>query len=134
MIDHTYTRFVSEKDVIEIHDKAIATLGGLAGVRDVNLLISAVNQPLMMIDYGNAEDRQMHSLAGAYFFHIIKNHPFADGNKRTGLLTALEFFSRNGFELEIEFDILYQLAIATAASQINKKEIARFLQQEIKPI
>lgn len=125
---------INEQDVVILHEIAIEQFGGLAGIRNIALLQSAINQPIMMIEFGNEEDQSMHSLASAYLFHIIKNHPFADGNKRTGILTTVEFLSRNGFELNMTDDVLYQLALDTAASKINQEAIKHCLQQSIQPI
>ena len=54
----------------------------------------------MILAYGNLEEQEITYLAAVYFFHIIKNHPFIDGNKRTGLLTALKFLAQNGYDIE----------------------------------
>lgn len=128
--------FVSTTDIQEMHDLVIQQLGGLSGVYNKGLLESAVNQPLMILSYGNMEEQKITYLAATYFFHIIKNHPFVDGNKRTGLLAALKFLAKNGYEIEISdatiYDNLYQLAIDTAASQKSKEEIATFFKTLIK--
>ncbi len=58
--------------------------------------------------------------------------PILDGNKRAGLPTAVEFLSRNGFELEVDFEELYQFALNTAVSRVNKKEIAALFRKVIK--
>lgn len=74
-------------------------------------------------------------MAATYFFHIIKNHPFIDGNKRTGLLTAIKFLTINGYKIDMSdesiYDNLYQIAIDTAASQKNKDDIANFFKKNI---
>jgi death-on-curing protein len=122
--------FVSVADVHEMHDLVIQQLGGHAGVYNEGLLESAVNQPLMILSYGSTEQQDITYLAATYFCHIIKNHPFVDGNKRTGLLTALKFLAKNGYEIEVSaatiYDDLYQLAIDTAASKKSKEEISAF--------
>lgn len=120
--------FIGITDVLEMHDMVIRELGGCPGTKDEGLLESAVNQPLMILSYGRTEEQEITYLAATYFFHIIKNHPFVDGNKRTGLLTALKFLAKNGYEIEAPnetiYDDLYQLTIDTAASKKNKEEIA----------
>ena len=130
--------FMSNTDVVRIHDMAIAQLGGRQGIHNFGLLESAVNHPWMILEFGSNEAREMHNLAAAYFFHIIKNHPFVDGNKRTGLLTALEFMYRNDFEIDGKFENLYedlyQLALNTAMSRVNKEEIASFFKKVMKEI
>ena len=126
--------FMSYSEIVYIHNTAITRFGGRHGIHDKNLLESAINHPEMMIEFGNDEDYKIHNLAAGYFFHIIKNHPFIDGNKRTGLLTALEFMYRNGFELKTNFQDLYQLALETASSQISEKEVAIFFKKVMKKI
>jgi death on curing protein len=121
--------FVSVTDVIYMHDMVIEELGGHSGIHDEGLLESAVNQPLMVFEYDSGEEQEITYLAAVYFFHIIKKHPFLDGNKRTGLLTALKFLAKNGYEFESSerlYDDPYQLAIETAASNKSKDEIAAF--------
>jgi death-on-curing protein len=118
-------------DVIRIHEMVINRFGGRAGIHSYGLLESALNHPLMIIEFGNDEDHEISNLAAAYFFHIIKNHPFIDGNKRTGLLSAIEFIYRNGLEVEANFDDLYQLALDTAASKIKEKEVTAFFNKRI---
>jgi death-on-curing protein len=126
--------FISLSDVIRIHDMVISQFGGRRGIHNLGLLESAINHPWMIIEFGSDEDHEIPNLAAAYFFHIIKNHPFIDGNKRTGLLMALEFMYRNGFELEENFEGLYQLALDTATSKINEKEVAAFFKRTMKKI
>lgn len=126
--------FMSYSEIVHIHNTAIIRFGGRRGIHDKGLLESAINHPEMMIEFGNDEDYKIHNLAAGYFFHIIKNHPFIDGNKRTGLLTALEFMYRNGFELKTNFQDLYQLALETASSQISEKEVAIFFKKVMKKI
>jgi death-on-curing protein len=107
-----------------MHEMIIARFGGAPGIRDLKLLESALNQPLKTIDYGSDSERSVEYLAATYFFHIIKNHAFVDGNKRTGLLVATTFLARNKFAFEMDFDELYGLALKTAESKVNKKEIS----------
>jgi death-on-curing protein len=116
---------------MRFHDIAITRYGGLPGIRDFGLLESAVHQPLMILEFGSSEERTVPYLAAAYSFHIIKNHPFLDGNKRTGVITAAVFLAQNGFSLEISYDELYQLAIDTATSKVHTSHIAAIIQRSI---
>lgn len=135
MIIHQFILFVSLTDVCEMHDTVIKELGGRAGIHNEGLLESAINQPLMMLSYGDETEQEITYLAATYFFHIIKNHPFIDGNKRTGLLTALKFLAINGYEISVSsetvYDDLYQIAIDTAASLKNREDIAAFFKKLI---
>jgi death-on-curing protein len=113
--------------------------GGRAGIHNEGGLESALSHPFMLLDYGQEEEQELSYLAATYFFHIIKNHPFIDGNKRTGLLTTLEFLARNNYELIGDSSVelqnsLYILAVNTAASQITKEQIAGFFKKLMQPI
>ena len=128
--------FKSAEDVIRIHDSLIQEFGGRPGILNMGLLESAINQPLNVWEY-DKRNRKIYNLAAAYFYHIIKNHPFIDGNKRTRLLTALEFIYNNGYELKKQYrdmDDLYNLAIDTASSKLTTEDIAIFFKQAIKKI
>lgn len=92
-------------DVLRFYEMAIKLFGGSYGLRDKGLLESAIAQPKLMSQYN---DYDIFDLAASYFFHIIKNHPFVDGNKRTTLITTISFLEINGFEKDYEFDSLYQ--------------------------
>jgi death-on-curing protein len=117
--------FLTANEVIKIHDLLINHTGGSAGIRDKNLLESAVAQP-QAFAFGNYLHPDVFNMAAAYCFHIIKNHSFVDGNKRTGLLTAMTFLEKNGVILVVDMDAFYKLAIDTATSKISKGEIALF--------
>jgi death-on-curing protein len=78
--------------------------------------------------------KTVYEMAAAYWVHIIRNHPFIDGNKRTGVMSAIVFLRINGYQLAEEQDInqqnkLYKLAIKTTTSQITVKTVARFLKK-----
>ena len=89
--------FLSLAEILEIHQDQIERYGGKAGIRDVGLLKSALAMP-----EAGFSDRYLHSdlfeMALAYFFHIIQNHPFVDGNKRTEAVAALVYLSLNGIK------------------------------------
>jgi death on curing protein len=65
-------------------------------------------------------------MAAAYLFHIVKNHPFLDGNKRTGAVTALVFLDINGVEIDAPRGSLYDLTMAVATGQADKEQIAEY--------
>lgn len=102
--------FLDADDVIEIHEAQLEVFGGGAGLRDRGLLESAVAQP--QATFG---DTFVHGglleMAAAYLFHIVRNHPFVDGNKRAGLLAALVFLDVNGISIEHPSDDLYELTM-----------------------
>lgn len=123
--------FLSLEEVLELHDQVIEEFGGIYGIRDRNLLESAVAQPELFI-FGSYVHPEIYDMAAAYLFHIIKNHPFCDGNKRTGLVAAIIFLKINGFSLTMDFDSLYDLTIKVACSELYKEQIAAFFSKNIK--
>jgi len=89
-------RWLREDVVIAMHSEQIAAHGGSSGLRDAGLLSSALARPQNQAAHGK---RSVFDLAAAYAFGIISNHPFVDGNKRTGFLAAYVFLDLNGREL-----------------------------------
>ena len=83
-------KFLTLDDVIEIHGEMIARYGGSDGIRDKGLLESAVATPQASFG-GDYVHTDVFEMAAAYLFHIVKNHPFIDGNKRTGAMAAFVF-------------------------------------------
>jgi death-on-curing protein len=90
--------FLTLEEVLEIHSTQLARFGGAAGVRDVGLLESALSQPQASFG-GQYVHEDLFEMASAYLFHVVSNHPFVDGNKRAGLLSALVFLDINGIEI-----------------------------------
>jgi death-on-curing protein len=117
--------FLSLAEVLEIHRDQIERYGGKTGIRDLGLLQSALAMPAA--GFGN---RYLHGdlfeMAAAYLFHIVRNHPFVDGNKRTGAVAALVFLSLNGMEIEASEDIFEQTVRAVAEGNTDKSAIAEF--------
>ena len=105
--------------------------GTLAGVRDEGMLDSALNRPLQKQAYG---DPDLCELAAAYLYGIVKNHPFVDGNKRTGLAAADTFLFFNGLGLQAEDEELIQLVLLVAAGNIDKQGAATFLRDHTTPV
>ncbi len=120
--------FLSVDDVLEIHDEQLARFGGGEGVRDEGLLESAIAQPMATFD-GAFVHRDLFEMAGAYLFHIVANHPFVDGNKRTGLLAALVFLALNGVEIAHSSEALYDLTMAVAEGSAGKQDVASCLRR-----
>src|SRR3954454_3965932 len=93
------TRFLSLSRVLRIHRSSIDAYGGEPSVRDMGLLESALAQPRAAFG-GEFLHEDLAAMAAAYLFHIVANHPFVDGNKRTGALAAFVFLGLN----KIDFD------------------------------
>ena len=119
--------FLELSDVIQIHSNQTALYGGACDIRDINLLESAISQPRSTFDgvYLHAFPFEM---AAAYLFHIVMNHPFVDGNKRTGAAAALVFLDINGISIEAKSGELSDLTLAVSMSSAGKREITRFFE------
>ena len=119
------TDFLDVEDVLTLHTDQVNLYGGGQGVRDLGLLESAVAQPQAAYA-GQYLHHGLFEMASAYLFHIVQNHPFLDGNKRTGAVAALVFLDLNGIEIEAPTGSLYDLTISVATGQAGKAEIAEF--------
>ena len=122
--------FLSCKNILDIHDSMINFYGGAQGIRDIGLLESAIAQPRATFA-GSFVHKSIHEMAAAYFFHIIKNHAFVDGNKRTGLVSTNSFLIANGYEFKWSTTKLYQLAIDVACSKTSKPELIKIFNRSI---
>lgn len=120
------TEFLTLEDVLRIHEDQIERYGGSPDLRDPGLLTSAVEAPRATFG-GQVLHSDAFEMAAAYLFHLAQNHPFVDGNKRTGAAAALVFLDLNGVEVEIEEDALVEHVLAVAQGRIGKPEIAAFL-------
>lgn len=85
--------WVVREVVLILHEQSLAQFGGLAGVRDEGLLDSALGKPRNLFAYAKPS---LFDLAASYAFGLVKNHPFIDGNKRTGFIVAVTFLELNG--------------------------------------
>lgn len=118
--------FLEVEDVLQIHADQLERYGGLSGVRDLGLLESAVSMPRATYA-GEFLHGDLFAMAAAYLFHITRNHPFLDGNKRTGAASALVFLDLHGIEVTASNDALYDLVIGMATGTAGKEMVERFL-------
>ncbi len=118
--------FLSLDDVLLAHLDQTSRYGGDPGVRDFGLLESAMAQPQATFG-GEFLHAYPFAMAAAYLFHIVQNHPFADGNKRSGAVAALMFLELNGVQVDAPKGSVYELTIAVANGLAGKCEIAEFL-------
>lgn len=107
-------------DALAIHDRQIAEHGGISGVRDPNLLDSALSRPRNQWAYGVDDPA---ALASAYAYGVARNHPFADGNKRTAWVLARLFLALNGHKLVFDATLATQTVIALAAGELSEDEL-----------
>lgn len=120
--------FLEVDDVLEIHAMQLEVHGGGSGLRDLGLLESAVAQPQTWLGGGFAHEGPF-AMAAAYLFHIVRNHPFVDGNKRAGMLAAVVFLDLNGITLDQPTDALYELTMGVAEGRLDKAAVAAELRR-----
>ncbi|MBN2295706.1 MAG: type II toxin-antitoxin system death-on-curing family toxin [Pirellulales bacterium] len=120
--------FLEIQDVLLLHSDQVNLYGGEHGVRDLDLLESAIAQPQATFE-GEYLHKDLFDMAAAYMFHIVQNHPLVDGNKRTGLVAALTFLDFNGIQIDAPQGSLYDLTISVATGQSGKAEIAEFFRK-----
>jgi len=114
--------------VIEIHKRNLFRYGGAPGVRDLALLLSALARPQWLYRFDSATD--LHRLAASYAFGIVKNHPFVDGNKRMGFLSAYIFLRFNGWYLTASERDAVRSMLALADGTLNEEEFAAWLRSQ----
>jgi death-on-curing protein len=117
--------FLTKEDLLLLHKDSIETWGGSHGVRDHGLLESALAQPQMTLGEHFAH-KDIFEMAAAYLYHLVQNHPFHDGNKRTGAYAAILFLGLNDIRLADCQDELEVLVMETAQGKAKKPEIAEF--------
>ncbi|HEV8027913.1 MAG TPA: type II toxin-antitoxin system death-on-curing family toxin [Stellaceae bacterium] len=124
----TEWRWLGELLVIAVHDEQLAEHGGRAGLRDLALLQSALARPLNLAAYG---DPDAFDLAAAYAFGIARNHPFADGNKRTAFVAAAVFLLDNGHEIEATDEAIVTVMLSVSAGSTSERELAAWLRASV---
>ncbi|MHB0970290.1 MAG: type II toxin-antitoxin system death-on-curing family toxin [Thermoanaerobaculia bacterium] len=120
------THFLTLDEVLAVHHDQIVRYGGARGIRDIGLLQSAVAMPEATFGQEFLHG-SLHEMAAAYLFHIARNHPFVDGNKRTALASALVFLWIHGHRIRAEEDDLVALVVGVAEGSVTKADVAVFL-------
>jgi death-on-curing protein len=123
-------RWIKESSALAIHDEQIAEHGGLAGVRDMALLQSALARPQNPDAYGKPD---IADLAAAYAAGIARNHAFVDGNKRTAWVVAEISLLKNGYELIANDRDGVTTMLAVADGTMSDRELAIWLRTYIRP-
>ncbi|MBI5504526.1 MAG: type II toxin-antitoxin system death-on-curing family toxin [Deltaproteobacteria bacterium] len=111
--------------VLAVHERLLAEFGGSAGIRDTGLLESALARPVNLYAYQSPE---LCELAASYAFGIVKNHPFVDGNKRSGFAAAAMFLELNGRRLTASEADATIRTLALAAGEMSEAEFATWLE------
>jgi death-on-curing protein len=123
--------FLTLAEVVEIHRDQIERYGGRPGIRDAGLLESAVAMPQAAMG-GQYLHADLFEMAAAYLFHLVKNHPFVDGNKRTGAVVAFVFLEVNGIEVALKEDELVETVLSVAEGRKLKPDVAALLRTRVK--
>jgi len=123
------TDFITVEQAIKVHDRLVEQHGGLPGIRDLGLLASAIEMPKAAM-FGEDLHPTIFDKAAAYLFHLVKNHPFNDGNKRTGAFVAVLFLRINGINIKVDQKNYEDLVLLTANNFANKSQISAFFTQQ----
>lgn len=126
-------KYLSPEQILFIHARLIAETGGSHGVRDLGGLQSALARPQASFDNQDLYPDVFHK-AAALIDSLIRNHPFLDGTKRTGVAAAGIFLHRNGYQLMASNESMVEMVMKIAQSQTDLGEIAAWLQENTKPI
>jgi death-on-curing protein len=117
--------WLEKADILAVHDELLAWFGGLEGVRDPGLLDSAMHKPKLKFQY---EEPSLFEMAAAYAAGIVGNHPFSDGNKRTGFVAAALFLEINGLSLTVPEEEAVLMTRGMAAGEIEEAAYAKWLE------
>jgi len=120
--------FLGLDDVLAIHRDQVEQYGGSSGIRDMGLLQSAVAMPAAACG-GSYVHADLSEMAAAYLFHIVGNHPFVDGNKRTGAVAAYVFLALNDLTLTAPEKAFEQLVRDVAEGERGKADAAVFFRE-----
>ncbi len=121
-------RFLSIPELLEIHERLLATSGGASGIRDLGALESAVSQPHM--GFGETElYPDLVSKAAALCFSLVMNHPFMDGNKRIGHAAMETFLMLNGCEIDSDVDEQERVIMSMAAGTLTRDDFLDWIKR-----
>ena len=123
--------WIDDADALALHDRLLALHGGAAGVREPGLLASALARARNIAAYDVNAD--VIAMAAAYTTGVVKNHPFIDGNKRTGFVVGILFLELNGFKFEASEAQATEAVMALAAGHLDEAGYAAFLRENVKP-
>ena len=123
--------WIEERDVLAIHDRLLALHGGATGVRDRDLLESVLARPRQHHSYAKTSD--VVEMAALYTAGIVRNHPFIDGNKRTGFVIGVLFLELHGFDFTASEADATQAVMALASGTLDEAAFTAWLRENAKP-
>lgn len=118
--------WIGKEFTLAIHEEMLVEFGGSGGVRDEGLLESALDKPKNLFAYGKPT---LFDLAAAYAFGVVCNHPFIDGNKRTGFMVAYTFMTRNGLIFTASEADAAAAVLAVASGEMKQSEFSAWLKK-----
>jgi len=119
--------WVEVEETLLLHEQLLSEHGGISGVRSIALLESALARPRRHYEYEKSAD--LTDLGARYTAGIVQNHPFADGNKRTGFVVGVLFMELNGYAFNACEEAAACAVLALAAGQLDEREYAEFLRK-----
>src|ERR1700686_4738797 len=122
--------WIEERDALAIHDRLLALHGGATGVRDRDLLESALARPRQHNAYVKASD--VVEMAALYTAGIVRKHPFVDGNKRTGFVIGVLFLELHGFDFRASEADATQAVMDLASGTLNEADYTEWLRENVK--
>jgi death-on-curing protein len=122
--------WIDERDVLALHDRLLALEGGAAGLRDRGLLSSALARPRNLLAYGKKPDVVL--MAAAYTAGIVRDHPFIDGNKRTGFVVGVLFLELNGYRFTASEEDAAQAVLSLAAGKVGEPALSAWIRANSK--
>ena len=117
--------WIDARDALVLHDRLLALHGGAAGLRDETLLQSALARPQQHRSYATSPN--LPDMAAAYTAGIVRNHPFIDGNKRTGFVLGILFLEMNGVQFTSSEEDAARAVLDLAAGKMDEAEYSAFL-------
>lgn len=123
-------RWITKDEVMILHERQLLIHGGLPGLRDEDLLESAVAKPRNIFAYGEPD---IADLAAAYAFRLSRNRSFMDGNKRASFVTCAAFLRLNVYRLPIERAVNIETWLALASGTLGEEDLAAWLRARIRP-
>ena len=123
--------YLSEEQILYLHESLTAATGGAAGVRDQNALQAAIARPAASFG-GQDLYETLTAKAAALMESLISNHPFVDGNKRVAIAATELFLLANAVSLAADTDALEELTMAAASSRVAVEEIRIWLEQHVR--
>jgi death on curing protein len=123
-------QWVNKTSLLLLHALAIPEFGGLEGIRDEGLLDSALARPRNLMAYEGVNS--LAKLSASYAFAIIRNHPFADGNKRAAFIAAVLFLADNGFKLKASHIEATRVFYGAAAGKISENDLVDWIENHLR--